>query len=94
MVRQIPECWDIFLATKFGAIQSSGVDNSASGDAGTQCPSDTLPKACRELGVTMVAESPVSRGLPSGQIKSRIDPKPSGVDQFYPHFWDEDFPKT
>lgn len=57
-------------------------------------PKNGLLQACRELGVAVVAYSPLSRGLLSGQIKSRDDFGPEDVRSFYPRFSAENFPRN
>lgn len=57
-------------------------------------PKNGLLEACRELGVAVVAYSPLSRGLLSGQIKSRDDFGPGDVRSFYPRFSAENFPRN
>ncbi|KAI1376354.1 Aldo/keto reductase [Hypoxylon crocopeplum] len=53
-----------------------------------------LLATCRELGVAVVAYSPLSRGLLSGQIKSPADFEQHDVRRRYPRFSDENFPKN
>ncbi|CAJ2501011.1 Uu.00g038640.m01.CDS01 [Anthostomella pinea] len=55
---------------------------------------DGLLQACRELGVAVVAYSPLSRGLLSGQIKSRDGFGEDDIRRFYPRFNEENFPKN
>lgn len=57
-------------------------------------PKIGLLQACRELGVAVVAYSPLSRGLLSGQIRSPDDFEPGGVRRFYPRFSAENFPRN
>ncbi|KAL1941876.1 hypothetical protein VTO73DRAFT_6876 [Trametes versicolor] len=52
-----------------------------------------LFKAARELGVAIVAYSPVGRGLLGGQIKSRADLDEGDRRRILPRFSDENFPK-
>ncbi|RYO74843.1 hypothetical protein DL764_010726 [Monosporascus ibericus] len=53
-----------------------------------------LLQACRELGVAVVAYSPLSRGLLSGQIRGPEDFGPGDVRSAYPRFSPENFPKN
>ncbi|KAI2464081.1 Aldo/keto reductase [Annulohypoxylon bovei var. microspora] len=62
----------------------------------TEIESDTtsLLATCRELGVAVVAYSPLSRGLLTGQIQSVADFGPEDVRASYPRFSAENFPKN
>ncbi|KAF8630004.1 hypothetical protein AX15_003153 [Amanita polypyramis BW_CC] len=51
-----------------------------------------LLKACRELGVTTIAYSPLGRGLLTGQVKSLDDLEESDFRRFVPRFSKENFP--
>ncbi|KAI2618469.1 Aldo/keto reductase [Hypoxylon sp. NC1633] len=53
-----------------------------------------LLATCRELGVAVVAYSPLSRGLLSGQIRSPADFGPDDVRRLYPRFSPENFPRN
>ncbi|KAI0385796.1 Aldo/keto reductase [Hypomontagnella monticulosa] len=53
-----------------------------------------LLSTCRELGVAIVAYSPLSRGLLSGQITTHTDFAPDDVRRHYPRFSAENFPKN
>ncbi|KAI1773990.1 Aldo/keto reductase [Hypoxylon cercidicola] len=55
---------------------------------------NNLLATCRELGVAVVAYSPLSRGLLSGQIKSPDDFDHADVRRVYPRFSAENFPKN
>lgn len=57
-------------------------------------PKIGLLAACRELGVAVVAYSPLSRGLLSGQVKTRADLEPTDIRQTFPRFSEENFPKN
>jgi aryl-alcohol dehydrogenase-like predicted oxidoreductase len=57
-------------------------------------PKIGLLEACRELGVAIVGYCPLSRGLLSGQIKSRNDFEECDIRQYYPRFSDENFPRN
>lgn len=50
--------------------------------------------AARELGVAIVAYSPLGRGLITGQYKSRKDFEADDLRQLLPRFSDENFPKN
>ncbi|KAJ2506188.1 hypothetical protein IWW47_001704 [Coemansia sp. RSA 2052] len=47
--------------------------------------------ACRELGVTLVAYSPLGRGFLSGQLRSFSDLEPTDVRRNHPRFQPENF---
>ncbi|KAH6646555.1 aldo-keto reductase [Truncatella angustata] len=51
-------------------------------------------EACRELGVAVVAYSPLARGLLTGQIQSRAHFEASDVRRYFPRFSEENFPKN
>ncbi|KAF2848934.1 aldo/keto reductase-like protein [Plenodomus tracheiphilus IPT5] len=53
-----------------------------------------LLKTCRELGVAVVAYSPLSRGLLTGAIKSPDDFDESDFRRYIPRFSAENFPKN
>ncbi|KZV87714.1 Aldo/keto reductase [Exidia glandulosa HHB12029] len=53
-----------------------------------------LLKTCRELGVAIVAYSPVGRGLLTGQIRSRADFDPTDFRAHLPRFSEENFDKN
>ncbi|KAI8965286.1 Aldo/keto reductase [Daldinia sp. FL1419] len=57
-------------------------------------PQTNLLATCRELGVAVVAYSPLSRGLLSGQIKSPADFEAEDVRRHYPRFSEDAFPKN
>ncbi|KAH9888257.1 Aldo/keto reductase [Xylariomycetidae sp. FL2044] len=57
-------------------------------------PRIDLLRTCRELGVAVVAYSPLSRGLLSGQIRSRADFEENDSRLLYPRFSEENFPKN
>jgi len=52
-----------------------------------------LLKTCRELGVAVVAYSPLGRGLLTGQYKSPDDFEDGDFRKFVPRFSKENFPK-
>lgn len=53
-----------------------------------------LLKTARELGVAVVAYSPVGRGMVTGAIKSRADLKEGDFRLMAPRFSEENFPKN
>ena len=53
-----------------------------------------LPKMCRELGVAMIACSPLGRGMLTGAYKSLGDFDASDMWRFLPKFSPENFPKN
>lgn len=59
-----------------------------------ESPEYNLLKTCRELGVAVVAYSPLSRGLLTGSLKGPEDFDKGDARQFYPRFSPENFPKN
>jgi len=57
-------------------------------------PQINLLKTCRELGVAVVAYSPIGRGMLSGTIRSRSDFSEGDFRSFSPRFSEENFPKN
>lgn len=53
-----------------------------------------LLRTCHELGVAIVAYSPVGRGMLSGEIRSRADLDPEDFRYHLPRFSEENFPKN
>ncbi|KAK3673758.1 hypothetical protein LTR78_006311 [Recurvomyces mirabilis] len=53
-----------------------------------------LMKTCRELGVAIVAYSPIGRGMLGGQIRSPSDFEEGDFRKFAPRFSQENFPKN
>jgi aryl-alcohol dehydrogenase-like predicted oxidoreductase len=53
-----------------------------------------LLKTCRELGVAVVAYSPLNRGMLSGSMKSVDDLEEGDFRRFAPRFSSENFPKN
>jgi aryl-alcohol dehydrogenase-like predicted oxidoreductase len=53
-----------------------------------------LLKTCRELGVAVVAYSPLGRGMLSGTLRSHDDLEESDFRRFLPRFSKENFPKN
>jgi aryl-alcohol dehydrogenase-like predicted oxidoreductase len=50
--------------------------------------------ACRELGITTIAYSPLGRGMLTGQYKSKDDFDAGDLRRLFPRFNDENFPKN
>lgn len=50
--------------------------------------------ACRELGIPLIAYSPLGRGFLTGQIKSRDDIPEGDIRRNFERFSDENFPKN
>jgi hypothetical protein len=59
-----------------------------------ESPEIGLLKTCRELGVAVVAYSPIGRGMLSGTIRSRDDLDESDFRRNMPRFSAENFPKN
>ncbi|KAM0350640.1 hypothetical protein ACHAPU_003126 [Fusarium lateritium] len=59
-----------------------------------ETPQFKLLEVARELGVAVVAYSPLGRGMLSGKIRSRADFDPSDFRNFLPRFSEENFPKN
>lgn len=57
-------------------------------------PEIGLKKACDELGVAIVAYSPLGRGILTGQLKSRSDLKEGDFRLMLPRFSEENFSKN
>ncbi|KAK9775011.1 putative Aldo-keto reductase [Seiridium cardinale] len=57
-------------------------------------PKIGLLDTCRELGVAVVAYSPLSRGLLTGQVRSHADFDEGDIRRFFPRFSEENFPKN
>ena len=53
-----------------------------------------LMKTCRELGVAIVAYSPIGRGMLGGKIRSPKDFEEGDFRTFAPRFSEENFPKN
>jgi aryl-alcohol dehydrogenase-like predicted oxidoreductase len=60
----------------------------------TRDPEDGVLAACRELGVTFVAYSPLGRGFLTGQIKKPDDLAPDDFRRFSPRFQGDNFAKN
>jgi aryl-alcohol dehydrogenase-like predicted oxidoreductase len=52
-----------------------------------------LLKTCRELGVTVVAFSPIGRGVLTGQFQSHADIPEGDLRRMLPKYSEENFPK-
>lgn len=57
-------------------------------------PQIALLSTCRELGIAVVAYSPVGRGMLTGAVRSRADMDPSDTRLTIPRFSEENFPKN
>ena len=57
-------------------------------------PDIGLLKTCRELGVAIVAYSPLDRGMLTGAYKSPADFEEGDYRKGFPHFSEENFPKN
>ncbi|MCG6962038.1 MAG: aldo/keto reductase [Acidobacteria bacterium] len=57
-------------------------------------PEDQVLPACRELGISLVAYSPLGRGFLSGAIQSIDDLAPDDYRRFSPRFQGENFEKN
>jgi len=57
-------------------------------------PQIALLETCRELGVAVVAYSPLGRGMMTGAYKSRSDFEEGDFRSFAPRFSEENFPKN
>ena len=57
-------------------------------------PQINLLNVCRELGVAVVAYSPLGRGFVTGQYKSRDDFEEGDFRRMSPRFSEENFPKN
>ncbi|EJD38733.1 Aldo/keto reductase [Auricularia subglabra TFB-10046 SS5] len=53
-----------------------------------------LLSACRELGIPVVAYSPLGRGMLGGRIRSRADLEPGDKRLLFPRYSEENFPKN
>ena len=60
----------------------------------TRDPEDGALAACRELGVALVAYSPLGRGFLTGQIKKFDDLAPDDFRRYSPRFQGENFAKN
>ena len=60
----------------------------------TRDPEDGVLQACKELGVALVAYSPLGRGFLTGQFKKFEDFEPADYRRFSPRFQGENFDKN
>jgi aryl-alcohol dehydrogenase-like predicted oxidoreductase len=60
----------------------------------TRDPEDGILQACRELGISFVAYSPLGRGFLTGQIRSFDDFEPDDYRRHSPRFQGENFEKN
>lgn len=58
-----------------------------------ESPKTDILKTCRELGISIIAYSPVGRGLLTGQIKSFDDLPQNDFRRSAPNYSRENFPK-
>jgi aryl-alcohol dehydrogenase-like predicted oxidoreductase len=59
-----------------------------------EAPEHNLLATCRELGVAVVAYSPLSRGLLGGGVQGPDDFEEGDIRRFYPRYSRENFPKN
>jgi aryl-alcohol dehydrogenase-like predicted oxidoreductase len=59
-----------------------------------ESPSIGILETCRELGIAVVAYSPLGRGFLTGQIKSPDDFEEDDFRKHVPRFNNENFPKN
>lgn len=59
-----------------------------------ELPAHNLLATCRELGVAVVAYSPLSRGLLGGGVQGPDDFGEGDIRRFYPRFSKDNFPKN
>lgn len=59
-----------------------------------ESPEHQLLATCRELGVAVVAYSPLSRGLLGGGLQGPGDFEDGDIRRFYPRYSKENFPKN
>lgn len=60
----------------------------------TEIQDNGVLKACGELGIPIVAYSPLGRGFLTGQVKSRADLPEDDHRRHYPRFSEKNFPKN
>jgi pyridoxine 4-dehydrogenase len=60
----------------------------------TEIQDNGVLRTCGELGIPIVAYSPIGRGFLTGQIKSRDDLAEDDARRHYPRFSEENFPKN
>ncbi|KAF2720740.1 Aldo/keto reductase [Polychaeton citri CBS 116435] len=59
-----------------------------------ESPETSLLKTCRELGIAVVAYSPIGRGMLGGKIRSPKDFEEGDFRKMAPRFSEENFPKN
>jgi len=59
-----------------------------------ESPSTAILSTCRELGIAVVAYSPLGRGFLTGQIKSPADFEDGDFRKYAPRYSEENFPKN
>jgi aryl-alcohol dehydrogenase-like predicted oxidoreductase len=59
-----------------------------------ESPQIDLLRTCRELGVTVVAYSPLGRGFLTGQLRSPSDFEAGDFRKYAPRYSEENFPKN
>ncbi|KAH7100764.1 putative aldo-keto reductase [Auriculariales sp. MPI-PUGE-AT-0066] len=82
---------DLVKAGKVGAIGLSEVEYSA---FSLDIEVNGVLAACRDLGIAVVAYSPVSRGFLTGEIKTTKDFPPNDLRAMMPRFDEDNFPKN
>jgi pyridoxine 4-dehydrogenase len=60
----------------------------------TNCIDNGVAKTCAELGIPLIAYSPLGRGFLTGQIKKREDMPQVDMRRHFPRFSEENFPKN
>lgn len=58
-----------------------------------ESPNSDVLDTCRELGIAVVAYSPIGRGILTGQIKSLADLAEDDFRRYLPKYSEENFPK-
>lgn len=58
-----------------------------------ESPNTDVLDTCRELGIAVVAYSPIGRGILTGQIQSSADFAEDDFRRFLPKYAEENFPK-
>jgi pyridoxine 4-dehydrogenase len=75
-------------AAKGGKDRYGGSGNQLVGDI---CLRDGVAETCAELGIPMVAYTPLGGGMLTGQIKSLADMPANDYHRFFPRFQPENF---
>lgn len=60
----------------------------------TEILSNGVAAACAELGIPVVAHTPLGAGMLTGQVRSLDDLAPNDYHRFFPRFQPENFPKN